>query len=66
MVLYVNNPNKIMACHFLVNFHERRGDKVIVFSDNLFALEKYAKLMGKPYIHSKVTNQETLGILHYF
>jgi DNA excision repair protein ERCC-3 len=33
------NPNKFRACQFLINFHEQqRGDKVIVFSDNIWAL----------------------------
>ena len=40
--LYVNNPNKFLACQYLINLHESRGDKVIVFSDNLFALKMYA------------------------
>lgn len=66
IVLYVNNPNKFMACQYLINLHERRGDKIIVFSDNLFALEKYAIILKKPFIHSKVSDREKLGILHYF
>jgi DNA excision repair protein ERCC-3 len=30
---YVCNPNKFIACEFLVQLHEARGDKIIVFSD---------------------------------
>lgn len=46
------NPNKFMACQFLIDFHERvRGDKVIVFSDNIFALREYAVKLGKPFIY---------------
>jgi DNA excision repair protein ERCC-3 len=41
-ILYVNNPNKFLACQYLINLHEARGDKIIVFSDNLFALKTYA------------------------
>jgi len=33
------NPRKFQACQFLIKYHEDRGDKVIVFSDNVFALE---------------------------
>jgi DNA excision repair protein ERCC-3 len=33
------NPNKFQACQFLIKYHEDRGDKVIVFSDNVYALE---------------------------
>lgn len=39
ILLHAMNPNKIQACQFLINYHESRGDKVIVFSDNVYALE---------------------------
>eukprot|EP00347_Sterkiella_histriomuscorum_P011495 403372236 len=65
-VLYVNNPNKFLACQYLINLHESRGDKIIVFSDNLFALKMYAKKLKKPYISGDVSQSERMGILHYF
>ncbi|KAL2936251.1 General transcription and DNA repair factor IIH helicase subunit XPB2 [Bienertia sinuspersici] len=38
--LCVMNPNKFRACEFLIRYHEReRGNKIIVFADNLFALK---------------------------
>lgn len=50
--LYVMNPNKFRACEFLIRFHEQqRGDKIIVFSDNLFALTEYAMKLRKPMIY---------------
>ena len=50
--LYVMNPNKFRACEFLIRFHEQqRGDKIIVFSDNLFALTAYAMKLRKPMIY---------------
>ena len=39
MLLYCMNPKKIQACQFLIKYHEDRGDKIIVFSDNVYALE---------------------------
>ena len=39
MLLYCMNPNKFQACQFLIKYREGRGDKVIVFSDNVYALE---------------------------
>lgn len=46
------NPNKFRACEFLIRFHEQqRGDKIIVFSDNLFALREYATKLRKPFIY---------------
>lgn len=50
--LYVMNPNKFRACEFLIRFHEQqRGDKIIVFADNLFALTEYAMKLRKPMIY---------------
>ena len=39
VLLYCMNPRKFQACQFLIKYHEDRGDKVIVFSDNVYALE---------------------------
>lgn len=38
ILLHVMNPNKFQACQFLIDYHERRGDKIIVFSDNVYSL----------------------------
>ena len=58
ILIYVMNPNKFRACEvminscfhtnkcffqYLVRYHEKRKDKVIVFSDNVFALEVILK-----------------------
>ena len=66
MLLYVMNPNKFRACQFLVRFHERRNDKIVVFSDNVFALKEYAIRMGKPYIYGPTSQGERLHILQNF
>lgn len=42
MLLYCMNPKKFQACQFLIQYHEARGDKIIVFSDNVYALEARA------------------------
>lgn len=47
MLLYCMNPNKFQACQFLIKYHEGRGDKVIVFSDNVYALEVVTRLHFK-------------------
>jgi DNA excision repair protein ERCC-3 len=39
MLLYCMNPEKFQACQFLIKYHEARGDKIIVFSDNVYALQ---------------------------
>ncbi|KAI3905263.1 hypothetical protein MKW92_049532 [Papaver armeniacum] len=65
--LYVMNPNKFRACEFLIRFHEQqRGDKIIVFADNLFALTEYARKLGKPMIYGATGHQERTKLLDTF
>ncbi|KAI0249157.1 DNA repair helicase rad25 [Lactifluus subvellereus] len=66
VLLYCMNPRKFQACQFLIKYHEDRGDKVIVFSDNVFALEAYAKKLKKPYIHGQTGQVERMRILQHF
>ena len=65
-LLYIMNPRKFQACQFLIDYHEKRGDKVIVFSDNVYALERYALKLGKAYIHGGTPQMERLRILENF
>ncbi|GAA0149457.1 DNA helicase [Lithospermum erythrorhizon] len=65
--LYVMNPNKFRACEFLIRFHEeQRGDKIIVFADNLFALTEYAMKLRKPMIYGATSHAERTKILEAF
>ncbi|XP_039125392.1 LOW QUALITY PROTEIN: general transcription and DNA repair factor IIH helicase subunit XPB1-like [Dioscorea cayenensis subsp. rotundata] len=65
--LYVMNPNKFRACEFLIRFHEQqRGDKIIVFADNLFALTAYAMKLRKPMIYGATSHPERTKILEAF
>jgi DNA excision repair protein ERCC-3 len=56
--LFFNNPNKFMACHHLVKFHEARGDKIMIFCDHIFALKEYAYRLGIPFICGDVSELE--------
>ncbi|KAF8307352.1 DNA repair helicase rad25 [Clavulina sp. PMI_390] len=66
MLLYCMNPRKFQACQFLIKYHEDRGDKIIVFSDNVYALEMYAKKLGKLYIHGSTPQTERMRVLQRF
>ncbi|KAG8985311.1 hypothetical protein FRB90_004787 [Tulasnella sp. 427] len=66
MFLWCMSPNKFRACQFLINYHEKRGDKVIVFSDNVFALKEYARTFGRPFICGDVSQTERVRILEAF
>ncbi|XP_071715451.1 general transcription and DNA repair factor IIH helicase/translocase subunit XPB1-like [Rutidosis leptorrhynchoides] len=64
--LYVMNPNKFRACEYLIRSHEERGDKIIVFADNLFALKIYAEKLEKPMIYGDTRHDERTKILEAF
>lgn len=64
--LWVCNPNKLRACEYLIKFHESRRDKIIVFSDNLFALKEVAYALKRPFICGEVTLQERMVIINKF
>ncbi|SCU93446.1 LAME_0F03818g1_1 [Lachancea meyersii CBS 8951] len=66
MLLYIMNPTKFQACQFLIQYHEKRGDKIIVFSDNVYALQEYALKLGKPFIYGSTPQQERMNILQNF
>ncbi|AOW31036.1 DNA repair helicase RAD25 [Candida albicans P57072] len=66
MLLYIMNPTKFQACQFLIHYHEKRGDKIIVFSDNVYALQEYALRLGKPFIYGSTPQQERMKILQNF
>lgn len=66
MLLYIMNPTKFQACQFLIHYHEKRGDKIIVFSDNVYALQEYALKLGKPFIYGSTPQLERMTILQNF
>jgi len=65
-LLYIMNPRKFQACQFLIDYHEKRGDKIIVFSDNVYALQMYAQKLNKAFIYGETPQQERLRILENF
>jgi DNA excision repair protein ERCC-3 len=62
-LLYVMNPNKFRACQYLIDWHEKRGDKILVFSDIIYSLEKYAKDLKKPFLCGSTSERERLDLL---
>ncbi|CAE8740372.1 unnamed protein product [Polarella glacialis] len=68
--LWTCNPDKLKACEYLtkylIRFHEQRGDKAIVFSDNIFILKEFAKKLGRYYICGSVDMRERMKILSEF
>jgi len=64
--LWVLNPNKLRTCEYLIRYHESRRDKVIVFSDSLFALKEVALSLRRPFICGDVSLQERMILIHKF
>ena len=64
-LLYVLNPTKFRACEYLVHFHEKRGDKVIVFSDDVFALLAYARALERPAIYGATKESREAGCTRF-
>ncbi|CAF4637504.1 unnamed protein product [Rotaria sp. Silwood1] len=60
------NPNKFRTCQYLIEYHERRNDKIIVFCDDLFALQIYAQKLVKPIIYGEVSQSERILVLQNF
>ena len=58
--------HRFQACQFLIDYHEKRGDKIIVFSDNVYALQAYAKYLKRAFIYGATPQQERMSILENF
>lgn len=65
-LIWTMNPRKFQACQFLIDYHEKRGDKIIVFADNIYALKAYATKLNKAFIYGATGNAERMRILENF
>lgn len=65
-ILATMNPTKIQVCEHIIKRHEALGDKIIVFSDNVYALKSYALKFGKPFIYGPTSQLERMNILKQF
>jgi len=65
-LLYIMNPKKFEACAYLINYHEPRNDKILVFSDNIYALQVYSSKLGKQAIHGGTPENSRLKIFSDF
>jgi DNA excision repair protein ERCC-3 len=72
-LLYTLNPCKFRVCEYLLKYHIQRGDKVIIFSDDVPALIMYCVALSSvvpmgavPYIYGGTTDKERSAILNAF
>ena len=60
------NPSKLQATAEIVRHHERRGDKILVFSDSLYVLRELSKLLQRRAISGATGLRERLQLLSDF
>lgn len=67
-LLAVLNPNKMRCCHFLVQYHAERGDKIIIFADLVRVLDKCKEILGDKCkcIKGQTVQRERIEILDMF
>lgn len=60
------NPTKFRICEFLIKYHQARGDKILVFSDDVYALKTYAETLGKLFLYGETSDRERTEALDAF
>jgi len=65
-LLYILSPNKFRSAEYLLKYHRERGDKVILFSDDVPALRLYCEALGIPYIFGETPDHEREAHLQAF
>lgn len=65
-LLIALNPNKFRACEYLMHYHEQNGDKVLIFCDNILAIEYYASVLKREFIHGQIPDKKRLQLLGQF
>lgn len=60
------NPIKVAACEYLVHHHEALGDKILVFCDNVLAVEKISGFLKRPALHGATAESRRMELLSRF
>jgi len=65
-LLAILNPIKMRACEYLVKYHEARGDKIIIFCDDITSIECYCAHLKRPKITGNTSHDERQILLAAF
>ncbi|KAI8361704.1 P-loop containing nucleoside triphosphate hydrolase protein [Blakeslea trispora] len=65
-LLAILNPKKMQICQRLIQYHEAKGDKVLVYCDHIDALKLYAEKIGRPFIYGGTPTDEARQLLSRF
>ena len=64
--LWTMNPYKLVACKYLCKFHEQRKDKILIFCDDLRALDMYKSHLKCPAMHGETGTRDRRDTLERF
>jgi DNA excision repair protein ERCC-3 len=64
--VYIMNPNKFLACRFLMEYHERQNEKILIFSDTVATVEEYATKLRRYCMYGKTKTEERNMLLARF
>ncbi|CEP14800.1 hypothetical protein [Parasitella parasitica] len=65
-LLTILNPKKMHICQRLIQYHEAKGDKVLVYCDHIDALKIYAEKVNRPFIFGGTPTEEARQLLSRF
>lgn len=65
-LLAILNPKKMQICQRLIQYHEAKGDKVLVYCDHIDALKIYAEKMDRRFIFGGTPTEEARQLLDRF
>ena len=65
-LLYVMNPNKFAVCRMLMEYHRKKKDKVLIFSDNIPAIKRYSNYLGIYNMYGDTSHHEREEVLSRF
>mmetsp|Transcript_14221 Transcript_14221/g.16651 ORF Transcript_14221/g.16651 Transcript_14221/m.16651 type:complete len:840 (+) Transcript_14221:290-2809(+) len=65
-LLYVMNPIKYAMCKALMEYHEARNDKILIFSDDITALLRYKNKLRRYCLYGNTSEYERADLLARF
>ncbi|KAI9013844.1 ribosomal protein S26e-domain-containing protein [Phycomyces nitens] len=65
-LLAILNPTKMQICQRLIQYHEARGDKILVFCDHIDAIKIYADKLDRSFIYGGTSTEEARNLLQRF
>ncbi|GIQ87973.1 helicase Ercc3, partial [Kipferlia bialata] len=66
LTLSAINPNKFRTVQYLIQRHKERGDKILVFCEQVWVLKQYANRLNYPYLEGGTNEDERLTVLGLF